>query len=325
MSPRVVVTFPVQEDQRQAVDRVLEPFGEVGYLASAGEDPGARSALLAGAEVLLSWYVNQEVSQDELAALPDLRLIQLQSAGTDHVDFAALPGQVRVAGNVGAFADPMAEHVLGMALALAKRLPRNHARLAAGTFEITPTLRMRGGTVGILGYGGIGSACAALFRALGMTIWAVNTSGHADGADRASTLDDLPEVLAACDVLVVSLPLTNTTRGLIGAAELAAMKPTAVLINVARGAVIDEDALYEHLAANPEFSAGIDTWWEERSRPFQPRRPFFSLPNVLGSPHNSGTVPGIQTEATATACANIAAFLRGEPARGLQRAADYAR
>ena len=120
--------------------------------------------------------------------------------------------------------------------------------------------------------------------------------GRADEtADRAGTLADLHDMLAAADIVVVTLPLTRTTRGLIGSRELGLMKPDAILVNVARGAIVDEDALFEHLKAHPDFGAGIDTWWDEPEpgQPFRPRLPFLSLPNVVGSPHNSGTVPGM--------------------------------
>ncbi|HEY3733548.1 MAG TPA: 2-hydroxyacid dehydrogenase [Streptosporangiaceae bacterium] len=327
MSPRTVLTFSAPSEQRRAIADILEPFGKIAFLADAGEDPGARAAMLRPAEALIVGHPGRELTAADRESLGRVGLIQLVSAGVDHVDFAALPPGAVVAGNVGAFADPIAEHVLGMTLALAKRLARGHAMLAAGSFDELDTLRLRGGTAGIVGYGGIGRASARLLRALGMTIYAVNTSGRADEhADRAGTLADLPGVLAQADVLVLALPLTRATRGLIGAAELGLMKPQAILVNVARGAIVDEDALFAHLQAHPEFCAGIDTWWDEprHGEPFRPRLPFLSLPNVLGSPHNSGDVPGIGVESLATAARNVAAFLRGDPPRGVQDPADYA-
>ncbi len=268
-----------------------------------------------------------ELSREDIQALGDVRFIQLLSAGADHIDFGALPPRAMVAGNVGAYAEPMAEHVLAMALALAKRLPRNDARMAEGIFDLAETLRVRGRTVGILGYGGIGRACARLFRPLGTRIYAINTSGRADeNADQAGTLAGLHDMLAAADIVVVTLPLTRATRGLIGTRELGLMKADAILVNVARGAIVDEDALFEHLKAHPDFCAGIDTWWEEPEpgQPFRPRLPFLSLPNVIGSPHNSGNVPGTDGEAVAAAARNVTAYLGGGSVRGIQDPADYA-
>ena len=321
-----MLTFHANVDQRRALSEILAPFGGIAFLDDAGEDPDARAAMLGPAEAVITWLPGHEFRPPDVSALGNAGLIQLLTAGADHVDFAGLPQQAKVAANVGAYADPMAEHVLAMALALAKRLPRNHAALAAGTFELAQTIRLRGGVAGILGYGGIGRACARLFRAFGMGIYATNTSGRADGADRAGTLADTRGMLAAADIVVVALPLTRATRGLIGAGELAVMKPDAILVNVARGAIVDEDALFAHLQAHPDFSAGIDTWWDEPGygRPFRPRLPFLSLPNVIGSPHNSGLVPGMVSESMVAAARNVAAYLAGQPVRGIQDPADYA-
>jgi phosphoglycerate dehydrogenase-like enzyme len=329
MDARVAVTFAANAAQRQVFSGALGPLGGVAFAHDA-PDEGTRAAVLRGAEALISWFPRRELAPADRAALAGVRLIQLLSAGADQVDFTALPAGATVAANVGAYAGPMAEHALGMAVALAKRLPRNHAKLASGTFDLAQTLRLDGGVAAILGFGGIGRACARLFRALGMRIYAVNTSGRTgEPADFIGTLGDLRHVLSAADVAVVALPLTRATRGLIGARELGWMKPEAVLVNVARGAIVDEDALFTHLKSNPDFSAGIDAWWEEPpigaggGQPFRPRRPFLELPNVLGSPHNSGLVPSALTAAAGAAAGNVAAFLGGSPVRGIQDPADY--
>jgi phosphoglycerate dehydrogenase-like enzyme len=325
MTARAVLTFHADDDQRRALAQILAPFGGISFLDDAGDDPGARVAMLGQAEAVITWLPGHELSPADVAALGKAGLIQLLTAGADHVDFTALPPQATVAGNVGAYADPIAEHVLAMTLAFAKRLARNHTRMADGFFDLAETIRLRGATAGILGYGGIGQACARLFRAFGTRIYAINTSGRADGADRADTLAGLRGMLAAADVVVIALPLTRATRGLIGAAELAVMKPDAILVNVARGAIVDEDALFAHLRDHPDFCAGIDTWWDEPGygRPFRPRLPFLALPNVLGSPHNSGLVPGLVTESLLDAARNVAAYLAGDPVRGIQDPADY--
>jgi glycerate dehydrogenase len=277
---------------------------------------------------VIAWFIEGELrGPDELALLESVGLVQLLSAGVDRVPFDRLPAGVPVASNAGAYAEPMAEHVLAMALALAKRLPQNHAALARGEFDQqTPSRAIRGSIVGVLGFGGIGQASAKLFSALGARIHAINRSGHTDAlVDRISTLGDLDAVLATADVLVITLPLTRATRGLIAQRELALMKPDAMLVNVARGAIVDEDALYEHLRRNPSFSAGIDAWWEEPHGDdrFSPRRPFLDLPNVVGSPHNSGITAGSLAEAARRAAANVARHLRGEPAQHLVARSDY--
>jgi glycerate dehydrogenase len=327
MSARTVLTFHAEDDQRPELDGILRPFGGIAFLEDAGADPDARVALLRPAEALITSVPETELSRDDIRALTGVRFVQLLSAGADSIDFGALPQQAMVAGNVGAYADPMAEHVLALALALAKRLRRNHDRMAEGIFDQAETLRVRGRTVGILGYGGIGRACARLFRPLGTRIYAINTSGRADEtADRAGRLADLHDVLTTADIVVITLPLTRATRGLIGARELGLMKPDAILVNVARGAIVDEGALFEHLKAHPDFGAGIDTWWEEPEpgQQFRPRLPLLSLPNVVGSPHNSGIVPGMTGVSMVAAAENVAAWFRGDHVRGIQDPADYA-
>ena len=127
-------------------------------------------------------------------------------------------------------------------------------------------------------------------------------------------------------MIVLSTPLTKTTRGMIGARELGLMKPEAVLINVGRGPLIDEDALYEHMQNNPDFKFGSDVWWEEpaaKQASFSLKHPFFDSDNVLGTPHNADLVKGMLQEATSQALGNVARYLKGEPLRGLVKRTDY--
>jgi phosphoglycerate dehydrogenase-like enzyme len=322
---RVIVSYPVNEDYARVTRDVLNSDATVVFLRDLPEQD--RPAALADAEVLLSWNLRRELPPGALDSAPNLRLIQLLSAGADTVDFGAIPAGVRLAGNVGAYAEPMAEHVMAMTLALARRLPQRNADLARGEFnQSEPLLTLNGAVCAILGFGGIGKATARLMRAFGARIHAVNSSGQtSEPVEWASTLGELDEVLATADVLVISLPLTRATRGLIGARELALMKPAAILVNVARGAIIDEGALYAHLKDNPQFCAGIDAWWHEpgRGAGFSVDYPFFDLPNLLGSPHNSGMVPGVLVGAARKAAENVSRYLRGEPVTGVMNPADY--
>ncbi len=309
---------------RDAIGASLDGVAELTYLS---ETEGRRGEALASAEAVLAWVLGAELRPDELAQLGSGALIQLISAGVDRVPFDQIPDGVAVASNAGAYAEPMAEHVLALALALAKRLPQEHAALARGVFDQeTPTRSIRGSLVGILGFGGIGQASARLFQALGAHVRAINRSGRTDATvDQIGTMEDLDALLREADILVVSLPLTRATDGLIGRRELSLMKRDAILVNVARAAIIDEDALYEHLERYPSFSAGIDAWWQEPrgQGAFATRRPFLELPNVIGSPHNSAMIAGSLTESAARAADNVARHLRGEPVRNLVDRSDY--
>src|SRR5256885_1457361 len=130
--PVVVVTDDADADERAAILAELDGLSEVRFLHDGGED--ARTATLAGAEVLLGWNMTADLTQDELEPLTHLRLIQLLSAGADGIDFSVLPRGATVAANVGSYALPMAEFTAAMALALAKRLRQNHTQLAQGRY-----------------------------------------------------------------------------------------------------------------------------------------------------------------------------------------------
>jgi glycerate dehydrogenase len=323
--PVVAVSYEVDEEFVRINAEALAADASVVFTHGLGDRE--RRDVVGRADALIGWQLDRELPAGALAEAPRLRMVQLLSAGADGVDFTSFPQRLVLASNVGAYAAPMAEHVMAMTLSLAKRLPQRHAALAAGRFDQTPSLTLNGGVCAILGFGGIGAATARLMRPFGARIWAVNRSGRTDEpAEFTGTLGDLDEVLTAADVVVICLPLTLRTRSLIGARELALMKRTAILINVARGGIVDEAALYEHLRGHPEFGAGIDAWWEEPDghAPFATAYPFFSLPNVIGSPHNSGIVPGTLEGAARLAAQNVRRFLRAEPLTGLVRRDDYA-
>ncbi len=321
----VAVSYPVDGEFKDINTRVVSADAEVAFLAELGDTERLRA--LGRADALIGLRLSRELPDGALAGAPRLEFIQLMPAGADGVDFAAIPERLVIASNVGAYAKPIAEHVMAMTLALARRLPQRQAAMAAGDFDQQHPLHTLDGAVcAILGFGGIGKATADLMRAFGARIYAVNSSGHTEEpTEFTGTVADLDRVLAAADVTVISLPLTLATRGLIGARELALMKPDAILVNVARGAIVDERALYEHLSANPEFCAGIDAWWHEPGphSGFRIDYPFLSMPNVIGSPHNSGIVAGVLQTAARMAAENVRRYLRGEPLTGLVRRADY--
>ncbi|MGA1975241.1 MAG: 2-hydroxyacid dehydrogenase [Conexivisphaerales archaeon] len=322
---KVVVTLRAPTEARALFDYVLGDVASVIYLQDAL--PEQRGEFLRSATALFSGNFPQEVLPQEFPMLGNVKFIQLVSAGADSMPFAALGPNTIIAGNVGAFAAPMAEHVMAMTLALAKRLVAQDMKMMKGEFDqTTPNRLLSGMTAGIVGFGGIGRATARLMRPFGMSIYAINTSGRSDEpTDFIGTLRDLEKVLKASDVVVLSLPLTKATRCLIGRRELEMMKPNAILVNVARGSIIDEEALYDHLKSHPDFMAGIDTWWTEprHQGEFRMDHPFLELPNVLGSPHNSGSVPSVLVGAARRAGENVRSFLTGEKVIGVMRREDY--
>jgi phosphoglycerate dehydrogenase-like enzyme len=323
--PLVAVSYPADDEFAQINTRVLGDSARVAFLHGRPDDEVRE--VLGQADVLLGWHLGDELPAGVLQDAARLRFVQLLSAGADSVDYAALPERLPLAGNVGAYAQPMAEYVMAVTLALARRLPQRHAELARGEFGMwKPVLTLDGAACVILGFGGIGKATAHLMRPFGARIHAVNTSGRTgEPVDFIGTLADLDQELAAADVLVIALPLTRATRGLIGARELGLMKPAAILVNVGRAAIVDERALYEHLRDQPEFCAGIDAWWHEPGpgAEFSTGYPFFDLPNLIGSPHNSGVTDGALQVGAVKAAENVRRFLKGEAVTGLVRREDY--
>lgn len=321
----IAVTFDIDEKEKELLAKTIPEGTSFSFLSDLNEED--RKKALQAADVLFSWNPPKELAKEEYPLLTRLRFMQLLSAGADHVPFDDIPKGVKIASNVGAYAEPMAEHVLAMVLALAKQLQNNHSKLARGEFNQFEINKMvSGSTVGIIGFGGIGKAAAKLFRGLGCRIYAINSSGGTQEAvDFIGTLKDLDFVLKELDIAVLSIALNKRTHNLIGRHELELMKPDAILVNVARAALIDETALFEHLANNPNFKAGIDAWWIEpfSTGTFKMDHPFCELPNFIGSPHNSAMVPGVIRRAVELAAINICNFIHDNPIRGIVSHEQY--
>jgi phosphoglycerate dehydrogenase-like enzyme len=320
MSARtLVVTYPLTERSRAIVEDELSGAAEAIYLVDLL--PPDRAAALGRATALLSHDTSQELHPDEIPLIRNARLLQFTAAGIDWVPTRDLPRELPIAANKGGGAEPMSEHIAALALAAAKRLFIEHDSLKRGEFNQRSANRMlRGGVCGIFGFGNVGVATARLMRAFGMKIHAINRRGASDEpTDWIATADHLDEMLRVADILVISAPLTTATEGLIGARELDLMKENAILINVARGEIVDEAALYEHLVAHPHFFAGIDAWWVEpvRHGRFAMGHPFLNLPNVIGSPHNSAGGGTWRDQYLRRAVQNCRRAILGETPRNL--------
>lgn len=321
----ILVTFHANDFQKKTLLAALSGTASVNFLSDVNEHD--RSKVLAAAEVLISWNLVRELQPSEFGMIHNARLLQLLSAGVDHIPFTQIPSTITIASNVGAYAEQMAEHVLAMVLAVFKNLLDRHNKLVNGIFDQKNENRLlRGSACAILGFGGIGKATARLLRCFGVRIFAVNTSGRTnEQVDFIGTLKDLERVLRAADIVVITLPLTKATSRLIGARELGWMKEDAIIVNVARGGIVDESVLFNWLEEHPKFSAAIDAWWVEplRDGKFETNYPFLTLSNVLGSPHNSGLVPDSLVTAMGWAAQNVKRFLNQEPVSGVVNRSDY--
>jgi phosphoglycerate dehydrogenase-like enzyme len=326
MKNNILVSYSPNEDIRVIFDEVLGDLADIHFLQ--GQRDQDRIKLLEATDVMIALSFSQkEIDRREIPLLKTLRFIQLVYAGADNVPFENIPENVIVASNVGAFAEPIAEHVLALVLALAKNIISDCRMLGEGQFDRTGfNQELRGGICGIIGFGGNGKAIAGTMQMMGMKIFGINRSGTTDvPVEFIGKVSDLRKALEASDVVVVTTPLTLETRDLIGKKELEWMKENAILINVGRGDVINQEALYNHLKSNPNFRAGIDTWWSEPvdREKFILDFPFFKLPNIIGSPHSADHVPRSIPRATRKALENVRRFLDGEKIKGRLNRDDY--
>lgn len=289
------------------------------------DSPGAAAALRAvpGAEVYVGFGVPEPLFR-AAAEGPGARLrwAHTASAGAGGSLHAAMRASGVVLTNAaGIYAEPMADTVLAMMLHFARGLDfavraQAERRWRKEPWEgaDAPVRELAECTVGIVGLGGIGRAVARRAAALGMRVLATRRrpDGGPEGVEVLAGADGLERLLGESDFLVVTVPLTDATRGMIGEAELRRLAPGAVLVNVARGGVVDEDALLAALASGRLRGAGLDVFVRE---PLPADSPLWSLPNVLVTPHVSGTSHRYWRRQTDLILENIRRYRAGEPLR----------
>ena len=274
-------------------------------------------------DVLITLAFNREMG----GAARRLKLVQVPGAGLDRIDRSALPPGTWLANAYGHEVG-IAEYVLGAMLALTRgfvwlddALHRGiwKSQWAVGATPPAPWPELAGKTLGILGYGRIGQAVAQRARAFDMAVWAIRrdvTRSDGKGLAFLGGPDALDEILRQADYLAITLSLTEATRGFLGERELRLMKPTAVLVNVARAEIVDEEALYRALAERRIGGAALDVWYRypTGAGPTLPaHHPFQELPNVLMTPHVSGWTEGMLEARAKLIAENIHRTARGEP------------
>ena len=272
-------------------------------------------ALIPEAEVAFS----AQVARDQLRAAPRLRWIHSPAAGVGgmlYPEMVASP--VVITNSRGMAADAMAEHVMAVTLALFRQVPlavRRQAERVWAQDEISALghRRLEGAGVLVVGLGAIGRAVARRMAALGARVTGIRRRADAPpvaGVGVVHGPGELHDALSHADVVVIAAPHTRETRGLIGAAELAATKPGAVLVNVSRGRLVDEAALVAALESGRLAGAALDVFAQE---PLPAASPLWDMPHVLITPHTSGFRPDHWDAATELFADNLRRFERGEP------------
>jgi phosphoglycerate dehydrogenase-like enzyme len=280
-------------------------------------------------EVLLRGFLSSEAFDRLLARAPNLSWVHSATSGVERaLTPAARAREVVVTNARGVFSRPIAEHVLMTILAVSRHLPQLLELQRERTWQPLEGRELRELTIGIVGYGSLGRAIASLASAFGSRIVATRrrpdaTDGPPDEEDgfpfsprldRVLGPDGLHEVLAESDVVVLAAPLTPETEGMIDEAALAAMKPDAWLINVARGRLIDDVALLRALREHRIGGAALDTF---RDEPLPAGSPYWDLENVIVTPHTAWSSSRVLDRSVELFCENLRRFRRGEQLRNV--------
>lgn len=273
--------------------------------------------VLPGADVLLVWDFRSTALRGAWPATSSLRWIHAASAGVNHVlTPEVVASDVAVTNSRGVFDEPMAEYVLSLILALAKDLPTTFTHQRERLWRHRETERLSGRHALVAGTGPIGRAIGRKLAAVGMTVTGLGRVARATDPDLGEVvpMSSLSEVLPDADYVVLAAPLTDETRGMLDAKALAAMKPTARLVNVGRGPLVVQEDLVEALAAGQLGGAALDVFVNE---PLAASSPLWRLPNVIVSPHMSGDVVGWRGELIALFVDNLSRYLDGRPLRNV--------
>ncbi|KZE31484.1 D-2-hydroxyacid dehydrogenase [Crenobacter luteus] len=303
-------------------DSLPVPIPVLGFPHVYREYPASRPETLAERLADADIVITNKVPFDDatLAVLPRLKMLAVAATGVNMIDLAACEARGVAVANARHYGDEaVAEHAFMLMMALMRNLPAYQRDVAAGLWVSSsqfchfgaPVRDLAGATLGLVGSGGIGQALAARARAFGMTVLLAERKGVASVRDGYTAFD---EVLARADAISLHCPLNDATRHLIGEAELQAMKPGAVLINTARGGLVDEVALVAALKYGQLGGAGFDVLSEEPPRNGNPLLKA-RLPHLIVTPHVAWTSQQAMRALAAQVAENIEAFVGGEALR----------
>ena len=308
----VISPAPAWVMPRRHVDRLRADFPQHTFLDAWDRDELRR--LLPEADVAFTPFVDRDV----FASASRLRWVQSPAVGVGSLMFPELlASPVVLTSARGIRARSIAEHVLGVTIALARRIPATlraqaEHRWAQEELE-TETCTLHGQRMGIVGLGAIGVEIVKIAAPFGFRISAIRRRAGQippDGVEAVWTPDRLPDLLAQSDVVVLAAPHTPETKRLIGRAQIDRMKRGALLVNIARGKLVDDEALIEALRDGRLGGAALDVFSQE---PLEPSSAYWDLPNVIITPHTSGAMKDYWTPLVALFADNLRRFEKGEP------------
>ena len=290
----------------------LARYGQVVLYDTRPESSAEKVARAEGSEVIINTRGVVSWRREEFERLPDLRMITSCSIGTDMFDLeAARAHGIVICNQPGRTAPVVAEHMFGLMFSAAKRAAFFTERMKAGEWPRMDGIYLQGKVLGIVGAGNIGAEMARLGRAIGMEVIAWTYNPSPERADRLSVrFVKLDELLAEADVVSMHVALTEDSRGLIGAREFGLMKDGAILLNGARGPVVDTAAMVAALRSGRLGGAAIDVYDEE---PLPPSHPLLSCEHAVLTPHCADMTPEGVDLLNGGAVDNVIAFLEGRP------------
>lgn len=264
------------------------------------------------AQIAINIRAHARFTEAVFDACRTLKLVSVWGTGVDNIDLdAARRHGVTVTNTPGVNARAVAEHALALMLAVARRLPLLDRETRGGTWPKELLTQLLGKTLGVFGLGTIGSRLAVLGRAIGMETLGWSARGDASRAQAAGARPVSKEdLLRHADVVSLHLRLIPETEGFLGPSDFALIKPTAILINTGRGALVDRQALLAALRERRILGAGLDVFHEE---PVKADDPLLTFPNVVLSPHVAGQTPEVIRDGLLRAVENMESFLRGKP------------
>ncbi|MCC7371039.1 MAG: hydroxyacid dehydrogenase [Chloroflexi bacterium] len=318
MSP---VTIVVPDDFPISYGSVTHPdlarlllYGTVVTHTTRFADRDEFFSRIAEADVVINVRAYSRFDEEALSHAPKLKMISVQGVGTDNIDLAAAKARgITVTNTPGVNSVSVAELAIGLIFAVVRAIPLSDTRMRAGTWQHPPAFELQGKTIGLLGLGAIGAHTAKLAAGLGMKPIAWSWNLDQARAERLGVeLVDRDELFRRSDIVSVHLKNTPEARGSVGARELSLMKPTAILINTARAAILDQDAVVEALKAGQIAGAGLDVYLTE-PLPLA-ENPFAVMENVVLMPHAGGVTAESSVRSNKAPVDNAIAYLEGRPA-----------